>query len=372
MGVWIGQQQPVRTPAGPGVLISNIYHMIAVDDLWWTVPVPAGLVSDGSIPAGGRYLFMVLADQCGETDECRLSVDQIAAISGIRSRRAVRRWISRLVADGWLGTSRSPGPHPTLYKVKRFAEAVAVPVGLIRHRYLSPSAKCIYATILSLLPGRSRSCTLTQAQLARAAGLGSRTTVHSLVKELQGAGWLRVSRRPQHRCYTYEPLDPHLAQREEAWRRAKNRLERAEFLGEALMKEMLNVLVADDRFQDNARPGFLKNPLTDEFLEFDRWYFEAGVAFEFNGPQHYGTTRGYPDPAEVRMQRARDLIKAALVREQRIQLIILTAADLTFDVLIDRIGDRLPRRELRLEDPVVRELEALSRSYVHRARLYYF
>src|SRR5690606_13162126 len=179
-------------------------------------------------------------------------------------------------------------------------------------------------------------------------------------------GWLRVSRLPQHRCYTYEPLDPHLAQREEAWRRAENRLERAEFLGEALMKEMLNVLVADDRFQDNARPGFLKNPLTDEFLEFDRWYFEAGVAFEFNRPQHYGTTRGYPDPVEVRMQRARDLIKAALAREQRIHLITLTAADLTFDVLIDRIGDRLPRRELRLEDPVVRELEALSRSYVRR------
>lgn len=55
------------------------------------------------------------------------------------------------------------------------------------------------------------------------------------------------------------------------------------------MREYLSLMIDSGEFEDNAAPGFLVNPLTDERLQFDRFY-PPGVAFEFNGPQHYGAT----------------------------------------------------------------------------------
>lgn len=130
------------------------------------------------------------------------------------------------------------------------------------------------------------------------------------------------------------------------------------------MKELLNVIVADDTFQDNARPGFLVNPLTTERLEFDRWYPTAGVAIEFNGPQHYRATEDFPDLDQVRQQQARDLMKAALANEHNISLITVQPPELTIAILIEKVSGLLPIRELRFEDPVVRYLHRSSQGYV--------
>jgi len=147
------------------------------------------------------------------------------------------------------------------------------------------------------------------------------------------------------------------------------RLKREDHKGEALMKEMLSVLVADEHFQDNARPGFLVNPLTGERLEFDRWYINARVAFEFNGAQHYTATEHFPDEAEVRQQRARDLMKEALARQQGIRLVAVHSRDLTFQRLGKLAARFLPVRQPVSEDPVVKTLNRLSRAYIRRAGL---
>lgn len=211
----------------------------------------------------------------------------------------------------------------------------------------------------------NRGVTMQLSELARNAGIRSPTTVISHIKKLVGAGWLRVTPGGQ-RPNRYEPLDPHLAAREEMLGRVQARMRREPFKGEAILKELLNVLVADDRFQDNARPGFLINPLTGERLEFDRWYTEAGVAFEFNGPQHEQPTAFSPDMAAVRAQQARDLMKAAIAAQHDIALIVVQPGDLRFERLAQLIGDRLPLRKLQAADPVIKYLTRDSRAYARQ------
>jgi hypothetical protein len=82
---------------------------------------------------------------------------------------------------------------------------------------------------------------------------------------------------------------------------------------------LLDVTVDSDDFVDNARPWFLQSPTTGEFLEYDR-YYKIGVAFEFNGAQHYGTTELFPDEAKVIETQKRDEVKARLSRIRRVLL----------------------------------------------------
>lgn len=336
--------------------------------------MPARLVTNRALPPPARYLYMILAGLCrsGETS-CRVTLRQLAAVSGIRTVRILRRYLRQLVDGGWVSTRRQPGPYPSVYILHapngRVAskELVRVPAGLILHRHLSPATKCLYTVIAVHGRGGSTGFMIDQAELAQMVGLGSSGTVRSLVDQLRRTGWIDVS-RTRLRTHIYKPLDPHLALRQSVLRFIEARLTRQPHKGEALMKEMLTVLIADDRFEDNARPGFLVNPLTEERLEFDRWYVAANVAFEFNGPQHYGTTGVYSDPDELRRQRARDLMKAAIAQHEGIRLITVQPTNLTFDWLKKEASGHLPLRALRLEDPIVRYLDAFSRAYVRKVR----
>ena len=94
---------------------------------------------------------------------------------------------------------------------------------------------------------------------------------------------------------------------------------RAEFKGEAPMKEALSLLVDSRVFLDNASPSFLVNPDTGEKLEFDRYYPKDDVVFEFDGAQHYVATERYDEEA-VRKQRLRDAAKRDICAESGIRL----------------------------------------------------
>lgn len=104
----------------------------------------------------------------------------------------------------------------------------------------------------------------------------------------------------------------------------------APYLGEFLMRKLLDNTVASTTFMDNARPSFLRNPKTNQPLEYDRLYFE-GVAFEFNGEQHYSTTSEFPDPQALQERRTRDLIKVALSLENGITLVTVVDEDLSVE-----------------------------------------
>lgn len=332
---------------------------------WRSVAVPVELISDTSLSPHTRQLYMSLASRCRDRRPVRLSFPALAAASGIRAARTLRAGVRELADRGWLAVQRGM-PMGYIVRTATQKRCIDVPAYLIHHPALSPLAKCLYALLLCNIPAGDTTVAISQADLAAVAGLRSESAVHRHIVQLRQAGWLQT-RYGRRQPIRYQPLDPHRAARDDVSARIRARLFRREtFKGEALMKEMLSVLVDDTRFEDNARPGFLINPLTDERLEFDRWYFEAGTAFEFNGPQHERPTGIAPDIEAVRQQQARDLIKAALAAQRGITLITVLAHDLSFERLARLIGDRLPLREPEPADPVVQLLARESRSYVYQ------
>lgn len=341
--------------------------------LWWTVPVPVALVGDRVLPPGARYLYMVLMHRrVRGTWTCRIAGRELLAYPGLRSAHGLRAHVGRLVDSGWLRIERARGRQPGAYHLRTpdgpvsASRTVAVPASLITLPDVPPSAKCLYAALLAHCDRQKQTCSARQEEVLRWAGLGSQHTLQAQCRRLQEAGWLRIGRASGPHCTTYEVLDPHRAAREAERERVRMRLEREAYKGEGVMKELANVQVASDRFQDNARPGFLVNPLTGERLEFDRWYTE-GVALEFNGRQHYRPTDAFPDPEQQRQQRTRDLVKLALAREHGVKVVVLHPEDLTFEGLRAKLEGLLPLRELHEEDPVVQYLTGVSRRYVRKA-----
>ncbi|BDG62088.1 hypothetical protein caldi_31780 [Caldinitratiruptor microaerophilus] len=330
-------------------------------------------MGDRRLRPEARYLYMVLLRHCSPgVWQCRLSLPDLLVHTGFGSTNTVRSHLARLEREGWLSIKKARSHRPTLYALHTphgpvSAElTVAVPASLITLPPLSPGAKCLYAALLARREPGTRKCAARQLEVLRWSGLGSDNTLRGQLERLQQAGWLQVHRNPGASGSTYELLDPHRAAREAELERVKLRLGREAFKGEAVMKELLNVRVADNRFQDNARPGFLVNPLTGERLELDRYYL-AGVALEFNGRQHYGPTGAFPDPGEARQQRLRDLVKDALARQYGVHLVVVHPEDLTFERLAEKLKGLLPLRELRKEDPVVGYLDKVSKAYVRKA-----
>src|SRR5690606_31445389 len=97
-------------------------------------------------------------------------------------------------------------------------------------------------------------------------------------------------------------------------------------------------LIADTKeYQDGARPAFLVNPASGERLELDRYYPLHGVAFEFNGKQHYAAGGPFTK-RDVTVQRRRDRIKQQICKKKQIDLVIVTAEDLSLAGMLRKVG----------------------------------
>lgn len=337
-----------------------------MDDVqWWTVRTPVRLVEDTTVPVGAKALYFVLLDhRQPDTWECRKPQSELAELAGIRSAATVAAHLRKLAEAGWLDI-HTCGRQPLLIKLRPFygETTVNMPGMLVGQRHLSAAAKCLYALLLMRRDPRTGLYQGRYHELFLQRGLHSAEALQSAVSQLQQAGWLRLRSRSGAGGRTYEPLDPHLQMREAVVERLHVRLDRKTSLGEALLQAMLTECISDQAYEDNARLNQIKNPLTGEPLEFDRLYEKAQVAIEFNGPQHYMTTEKFPDPAELFAQQARDLIKEAQARRHGITLVIVDPHELSFQRIAVKLRELLPVRPVRREDPVVRELERLSRAY---------
>ncbi|BDG59463.1 hypothetical protein [Caldinitratiruptor microaerophilus] len=343
-------------------------------NLWWTVPVPVAILEDPALTHASRCLYMALLTRGSPGAwQARATCRELAGLCGLRSPNPIPAHAAALERAGWVLVQKRRGRQAATYELRTpsgplsAAHTRAVPASLATHPTLSPTARCLYVALLIHSDPRTRACSEAVPTVMRWTAVDSPTTLRLHARSLQAAGWLRVYPGHGPHTNTYVVLDPHRAAREAELERVRLRLERERYIGEAILKELLNVLVATDQFQDNARPGFLVNPLTGERLEFDRWYYKHGVAIEFNGPQHYQTTGAFPDPEQVRTQQLRDLVKHALARDHGVTIVVVRPQDLTFEGVRARLEGFLPLREVRREDPVVRYLTAVSQRYIRKA-----
>lgn len=323
------------------------------------VQVPVSLLLDPVLSPSAKLIWMVMRLQRdgGETRPALLE-----ARSGL-SRKTVIKGLAQLAVTGWLAAAAgvpAGATHPS-----PSGPTIHYPCDLLVDRRVGLQGRLLFG-LLQLTPGfRDPDGQFTYAGLSGLAGT-SLPTVRRAVEELARAGWLRTARKHQLAPIHFSLDHPGVARGEAEVARARRRLEEAPFYGEALMREYLSLLVDSDQFEDNAAPGFLVNPWTDERMELDRFY-PPGVAFEFNGPQHYGATDRFSAEAAAR-QRGRDYMKLGICVTRGIKLVVIHAADLSLETMRQKVGQVLPLRDLTGHEQLVAFLESVSRRYRLAAR----
>lgn len=302
---------------------------------------PASLLLDPDLTASLKLLWLIrrLYPEAGPTE--------LAAHSGL-AQNTVRTHLSRLTSQSW-ATERK----------------ALLPNALLTDRRLSAKSRILFGT-LQLLPNYdSQAGQCTYLSLSNLTGQDLKT-VRSAVQELTAAGWLQVTQTNQRAPLTFRLTHPNQPWLEAERARMEQRLKRATWTGEAIMREFLSLMVESDLYEENACPGFLINPFTHQPLEFDRFY-PPDVAVEFNGDQHYGPTELFPSAEDAARQRGRDLIKLATCLERGIKLIIIRPADLCLQGMQAKIGPLLPLRDLRDRQELVGYLERLGRRYLRKS-----
>lgn len=274
----------------------------------------------------------------------QIGISESGAHYCLRQIRA-SKWAQ--VLDAGKGGGHS-GPH------------VRFPIGLLTNGELSPSARLLYGFLQRTQGYRRQSGTTSIAELARIARVDLKT-VRSGLAQLAATGWLATTQASQQAPIRFTLINPAETEARRELARVERRLAKEKFKGEGLMRALLSLLVDLDEFEDNASPGFLVNPLTDERLQFDRFY-PPSVAFEFNGPQHYGETELY-SAEHAREQRARDLIKIGICAQKGVTLVIVHAEDLSIAGMLKKINGLLPMRAFDRRGPVARYLESRCRAY---------
>jgi len=307
--------------------------------------VPVSLLLSPDLPASAKVCWMVsrlrpASDRAGTARLC--------ATSGL-SRPTVLKGIAQLVACGWDPT-RAGDPGAT----------VPVPAALMMNRRLGVHARVLYGLLL-LTPGFRHPCgQFTYAELAGLAQ-ASPNTVARAVGELARAEWVKVERANRLARIHFELSFPGLARGMIALAGAQKRLDRAKYFGEGLMREYLSLLIDSEDYEDDAAPGFLVNPRTDECLQLDRFY-PPDAAFEFNGPQHNRATDRF-SAIDAVGQRERDYIKLGICVTRGITLVIIHPEDLTLKGMRQKAGNLLPPRDLTGYDLLIDYLESESRDY---------
>lgn len=254
---------------------------------------------------------------------------RLAQASGL-ARNTVLRALAELKAAE-VDVSCVPGP------------SVPVPASLLTNRDLGVRARLLYGCLL-LTPGYSHpSGRVSYAELAAMARVDLKT-IRGAVAELVRTEWITVGREHRRAQIRFELSFPGLEAEQIALAAAEWRLGKAEFFGEALMREYLSLLIDSDLFEDDAAPGFLVNPRSQERLQFDRFY-PPGVAFEFNGAQHYRAT-GRFTAEQVAEQQERDCIKAGISGRCGVTLVVVHPEDLSLAGMKGKVGSLLPLRDL--------------------------
>jgi hypothetical protein len=318
------------------------------------VQVPAPVLLDRSMAGSAKLLWIILqiGSQGAPGSQAPVSTRDLEARAGL-GLNTVKRGLVKLESAGWLSSTPMGGQSG--------ASVASMPYDLLLDKDLGVQAKLLYG-ILQLTPARGQT---TYDQLCGLSGL-SHKTVRAAVQDLQAQGWLQLSQRTKFRAVRFALRNPVAARREGDVTLAGLRLREAPHLGEALMREYLSLLVESDEFEDNATPGFLVNPYTDEELQFDR-YYPPRVAFEFNGQQHYRPTALYAKKAEVSRQQGRDLIKTGICLRRGVTLVVVLAEDLSLESMRQKVTTLLPLRRLDGHGPLIDFLEDEARAYRRRA-----
>lgn len=225
---------------------------------------------------------------------------------------------------------------------------------------LSASASSVYLS-LYYFPMQSIS--------DHAARLGwAKSTIRRAIYNLIDINWVYMTReKGPHRSDLFVPSIPPEVE-SEITKHLLNIRNDVPYIGEWLMRCLLDLIVADKDFWDNARPPWLVTQDGSGRLEIDRWYRSAAVAIEFQGSQHYRTGTDFAtSDAEVNRQMMRDNIKAGICQRHNISFVEISGLELTPYVIQGKVKDLLPVFPINESGPIFSTLTKMCRSYVNSA-----
>jgi len=323
-----------------------------------TLRVPDALLRHPELSKSAKLLWIILQSGRAATIP---AAGLLQARSGL-ARHTVLQGLAQLRAQGWL----PQGPDRRREAEEAEGAAAHVPEDLLSDRHLGVQAKLLYASLQCIAGRQYPEGQCTHAQLCQHGGISLNTAKRAL-HALQATGWLELSQRNKFSPIHFLLCNPVARRRDEAIAQTVRRLNAALYRGEALMRAYLSLLVDSDEHDDDASPAFLVNPFTGEEMQFDR-YYPAGVAFEFNGAQHYGPTEHYADAIQVLKQQARDYMKQRICAARGIHLAVIHPEDLTLARMRQKVQGHLPLRDLRGHEAEVASLEKMSRGYRRKAR----
>lgn len=312
------------------------------------IQVPVSLLLDRDLSPAAKVVWLA-----ARVHSRPVPPTTLAAASGL-TLATVRKSLARLETVGWYSPAagaleRSPGAK------------VSIPAGLVAERRVRPQAKLTYGLLQTMPTFRDKSGEFTYSALGVCAQI-SGVTVRQVIRELAETGWIQTRQANQLAPVWFTLRTPDLDRSAAELAQAMHRLEEAEYRGEEIMREFLSLLIDSDEYEDNARPGFLVNPLTNERMELDR-YYPPVAAFEFNGPQHYRTTERFPSEQALAMQQARDLMKEALCQRRGVRVVVINPPDLTYEKMKEKVGDLMPLRDLRGHEALLAFLDKAGKAY---------
>jgi hypothetical protein len=309
------------------------------------VVVPAAILLDPQLSLNARLVWICL--QAEGHAPAQLTPRLVKANCGL-TRPTIRRALRELLEAGLLSQSDQPAAR----------QHVLLHTDILMDERLGPWEILLYG-VLQLTDGfHDNGGQFTYNEIQSIAG-ASIKPLRRAVRRLQATGWLWVARGKKFRPIRFDLRNPEAERCQRTIVAIGERLKETKHYGEQVMREYLSLLIDSDEYQDNARPGFLVNPYTEEIMEFDR-YYTKGVAWEYNGPQHDGPTARYPNTAKARRQQGRDMIKRSICADKGIHLIIVHAEDLTLATMRAKIGNLLPLRDLSREQMLIDYLGTLN------------
>lgn len=304
------------------------------------IEVPVSLLLNRKLPPSAKLVWMALS--LADPDK-RPTVAWLALTTGL-TRPTVRSALPLAAGAG----------HPP-------GQTVRIPRALLGDRKAGRHAKLLFG-VLQATPSPGQT---THAELSHLARLNPKT-VRASLKQLAAKGWVKTEQSAITAPIRFTLLNPIRSRQRAELAEVKQRLREAQYKGEAIMKEILNVLVDSREFRDNTTPGYMINPVTDERLEFDRFY-PPKVAFEFQGAQHDGPTERFSSRKSIQQQ-GRDQIKEGICKILGITLVKVYARDLSIQGMLAKVEGLLPLRDLTDCQALIAYLDDSSHRYREKAR----
>jgi len=309
------------------------------------IPAPVALLLDPRLTAAAKVLWLTLRHQGPGTGPAALM-----DCTGL-TRVTIRIGLAQLQDNGWLPINEA--------EETAGRPLVSIPVGILQDRRVSPQAKLLYALLQTLPTFQPPSGQLTYAALS-AHTKHTVATIRSATANLVATEWLEVKQENQKAPLHVTLCNPDLVRQSREVAAADYRLQQLEYKNEQIMKEYLSLLIDSDNFMDNVRPGFLPNLDTDQWLELDRYYPHT-VAFEYQGIQHFRTTAKFPGEQSLSKRQVRDAVKRVLCEDRGVTLVTVTRGDLSLSGMQKKVGNLLPRRNLRGHEELIAFLDRLKK-----------